>query len=73
MLERNAQRVTRRAVEPAPTQNETELPEALDETVQPPKAGHWEENRWSERKAKNQTGLQPAWNGDLQTRSAATK
>jgi len=52
--------VTRQTVEPVPTLNETELPEALDEIERPPKVGHPKENRPHEQKVKNTTGLKPA-------------
>ena len=60
-------------VERAPTPNESEYPQAPDETEPPRRLGHRRENRQHKQQAKNTTGLKPAWNGDLRAQSAATK
>ena len=59
-------------VERAPTPNESEYPQAPDETEPPRRLGHRRENRQHKQQAKNTTGLRAAQNGDLQAQGAAT-
>lgn len=59
--------------ESAQTHDESEPAEALDETEPPTRVGHRRENRWSERQAKNTTGLKPGWNGNFRAQSVATQ